>query len=252
MTLIDELRPDDLAEKYRSLGNAHSQIAWMVGDLVQSECEGLDILKRKGANGELVGWSPARVTQLFQTGYMDVYKSVAALTGKTERRIRQYRETSIFYPLEIREAFSPLPHSHFEFAMRFGCQWRDVLELALRQTDLMGGRCPSVDWLEMNFRGVNDIAPTNDSITLAEAPQDLGSILYDVKEQERTPAQQDALPVDAGTALMLSRLAETVKVMRQIAAHLSLPGDGAKRLQERVEALRAELEQVGREILENA
>lgn len=254
MNLVSFIRPDGREQQYRDLGNAHSNIAWLIGDLVDQECRELDAMKAQASTGNVPpGWTPAMITQLFQTGYMDIYKDVAALVGKTTRRITQYRDTAAFYPAEIREVYAGLPFSHFEFATRFGGRWEDVLQISKAQMDARGGKPVSVDWLEANYSaGINSIETVNQMSDLSNAPasiSDAGGCLYEEMQAKKRGVDVDYQNgISPANALILARMDDATRAMRQLIDKIELPDPVRERLRQRIIDLGDEIEQIRYEI----
>jgi len=228
MSLLSDIRPTDRQERYIGFGNVLSEAAWLIGREINREWEETERLKDQAAAGKLHGeyWTPTNIARLLATGKMDLYRDVAALIGKRERRTRQYTETAAFYPPEVQEAYSALPHSHFEFAMALGDKWRDVLELSYRQMHNSGGRPPSVAWLEMSFPGVNSIEPV-------QALQDVTDIPYG-NEDPTQYNYEPVLPTSPGTAYALDRLNQAIAAMSKLAKHLDVTAEQANRLEQAI------------------
>lgn len=136
---------DDETELIR-LGDAISLVCFRVGDIAN---EKIALLGRRSCSGNV---SEAVRKSLLQISYIDVYKYIASLVGRSERSVRKYAAVSKFYPPEIRTQFGPLKFAHFEAAMQYGSAWRTVLETALQQMDYFGGKPPTVEWIEHNFK----------------------------------------------------------------------------------------------------
>lgn len=68
-----------------------------------------------------------------------VDEAVSRFCGKSPRTVRYYRETSAYYPQEIRQEFEVLPFSHFVFARTLGNRWREVLEFSASQPGMSEG-----------------------------------------------------------------------------------------------------------------
>lgn len=60
-----------------------------------------------------------------------IFRAVGSFCGKTERTVRYYYETSVYYPTEVRQEFNVLPFSHFVEARAFGARWREFLERSM-------------------------------------------------------------------------------------------------------------------------
>lgn len=65
--------------------------------------------------------------------------------------VMRFMEVAGFYQPEVVEAYSILPFSHFEYAMRLGARWRSVLDYSIKVSDERGGQPPSVVLLERKF-----------------------------------------------------------------------------------------------------
>jgi hypothetical protein len=97
-----------------------------------------------------------------------------------------YMSVAEFYPPEIVDAYETLPFSHFEYAMRFGPDWRNVLDYSIDLAGQRGGIPPSVKALESHFEvermealhydtgpdinPVGDIAPADRAPIAADRP----------------------------------------------------------------------------------
>ena len=59
-----------------------------------------------------------------------IEQAVGRFCGKSERTIRYYYETAIFYQQETRDRYDVLPFSHFVVARRFD-NWAEILDYAM-------------------------------------------------------------------------------------------------------------------------
>jgi hypothetical protein len=142
---ISQIISADVVDRLILLGQASSDAAWEVGDIVNHEWEQIE--------------SAGRTTPFTR---MEWYKYVAELVGKSERTVRDWAGLAMFFPPEARGEYPPLSVDHFRLARSFGERWRECLDMAMRKMGVNNGRPPSVDWLEAAMRGGGVVLPPPD------------------------------------------------------------------------------------------
>ncbi len=232
LTLIDSDVQDRLAFLGRCTSDACQEVAYITIRISDK----LDDMKAKATSGRLI-LTPEDFNALKETGYMDVYRVVGELYGKSSRRVREYVQIYRFFAPEVWTEFDVLPFSHFEFAMSFGEKWRIILDTAVQQMDRNNGRPPSVDWLAANFTGFCQVQQD------AERVQAQGEL----EDSNRTyESDTDALPPDipaveedvAHERFALRLVARAIQPIEKYARSDKLPARVAAALDELVCALR--------------
>ncbi len=86
-----------------------------------------------------------------------ICKELARECGKAIKTVRRRWEVSAFYPLEIREIYSPpLSYSHLRAAMGAGNDWQLLLDWGLEYMDTHNGKTPPVEMMQSKVNGEDD------------------------------------------------------------------------------------------------
>jgi len=229
LTVIDS----DIQDRLIFLGRVASDAYMEVGTIALRICNRLDEIKRDSITGKLY-LPPGQADTLKETGYMDVYRVVGELFGKSGRRVREYAQAVQFYPAQAWTEFEVLPFSHFEFALTFGEKWRTVLEASLLHMDRNGGRPPSVDWLQANFSGACQVGVDVNRIDAQNELED--ARIYD--NDVLSPDFPTAVEIDPKERYALRLIAKMAAALEKLMNTASLPPRVCRAISELADALR--------------
>ena len=113
--------------------------------LVKTPDEVQNLLLQLGENIGSQRWQIGDITNDLREAFRDipavaVYTAVAIMVKREvfPRTVAYYAMQAEFFTPEIREAYEPLPFSHFDAARMQGDRWRDFLDLSLGRLEKDG------------------------------------------------------------------------------------------------------------------
>jgi len=142
-----------------------------------------------------------------------IHEAIGRFVGKRPRTIRYYAEVSAFYVNQDITAFDSLPFSFFAYAVRYGDQWRDVLEYAAYNPFM------SLDELQASYGRFSDAEKGDSEAVVQEA-------LNEQKDLIEDPSLRDLRLPELATLTGLSAITEpaisTPRVMSRLASQVLL------------------------------
>ncbi len=219
----NQIVPGVLQDELISLGDAHSLIAWRIGDIVEEVIEYVTCNRMEVSREE-------------------IHAAVGLFCGKKARTVREYAHIARLYVPEIREAYSVLRFDHFRLAATFSDP-RVILEWAIAQTDEKN-RPATVDACEAHFSAplINAHMPT-----AQDDRQDGSGAAQSEKIEDSTLAPENMLTIPPGAqGGAWSQIAGAVEQIRRVKGQLKLNAAERNLLDEALAMILRVLEQLAR------
>lgn len=160
--------PQETIDNLSELGRGIDQRAWKLGDDALAIYATLQKVKAQIIAQPGKHYSIKVENRILIQTFGDVLVFVADASGLSTATVRRYANLARFYPPEMRESFSILPMSHFEWGMGFPEYVDEILELDVRLADGNDGKPLPLRILQALFRSIDRIPETLDQLSQVE------------------------------------------------------------------------------------
>lgn len=166
--------------------------AWYFGDFCAILSDRLTKAKTSIIRGD-TDYPQAYADEILALGTSTLHQFIAEIAGKAARTVERYARISAFFPPEMRERYTGLPHSHYEFAMRFSDYAEDILDIDLRLMDSNNCKPVSLGILQSMFQSVDQVPDALETYSEIASVDDILA-LSGWDDDARDPENKERIP----------------------------------------------------------
>jgi hypothetical protein len=225
MNTIDQLFPEPTLNRVRQLGADFSRNYWLAGDL----------------SGYLTAYAHEHALPLTEE---DIFIYLGEQWSVAGRTVRYWRDVARRFPDAMRQEYAVLPFGHFYFASQYPGFEQDILEIAVRRMDDIGGRVPSLAWLRSECRDIYRPAPQADDIP---EPTESASPAYHAEVESMLPDEPPGSPQShVNKEQIVNRMAQALGALYDGLEALELDRDEKDELHRAIDNLGQVIARIGK------